>query len=88
MDRHLSEGEVAITYTPKFREYGILVPHVGDLQMISFCPWCAKRLPEILGHEWFERIWALGLEPDSANILEEYLSEAWWRTRREAESSE
>ncbi len=44
------DGETAINYIPKFREYGIDVCDGGSSHLIiNFCPWCGpddENLPE------------------------------------------
>jgi hypothetical protein len=38
-----------IAYTPRFREYGIMIHDGGpSVTLIAFCPWCGARLPESL----------------------------------------
>lgn len=84
MNRHLIEGEVAVRYIGKFREYGILILDGGSsLQEIRFCPWCMCGLPMSLRDEWFEQVDALGLEPDSPDLPERYKTDAWWRVNEE-----
>ena len=57
MKLHLDAGEVAIKYTPRYREYAIRNFVCDELvQIILFCPWCGRRLPRSLRDEWFERV--------------------------------
>lgn len=80
MARHIAEGEVALTYIPKFREFGIKVLDGGEsIQSIHCCPWCGKSLPKSLRDKWFERLDLLGLEPGDPAIPEELCSEVWWQ---------
>lgn len=82
MQTHLTYGEVAIVYLPKFREFGILYFDGGtSKQCIYYCPWCGKKLPESVADEWFETIWNLGLEPDSPDVPKEFLTDEWWKQR-------
>lgn len=79
MTTHINEKEVAITYIPKFREYGIKILDGGSsYQIINYCPWCGKKLPESLRDKWFEELEKMNLEPESPEIPKEYLSEDWW----------
>lgn len=81
MRRHLEEGEVAIVYLPKFREYGIRIEDGGTaFQMIRFCPWCGGMLPSSLRGRWFEELDDLGLEPESPDLPERYRTGAWWQS--------
>jgi hypothetical protein len=82
MARHLAEGEVAITYSPRFREYGIKILDGGSAtQLITYCPWCGGKLPSSLRDEWFEIVEGLGLEAGDPQIPEEMSSAAWWQRR-------
>jgi hypothetical protein len=82
MDSSLREGEVAVHYIPKFREYGIAILDGGSsLMKISFCPWCGKRLPEGLRNDWFERLEHLGQDPWSEDLPAEFRSDAWWKAK-------
>lgn len=79
MTTHLAGEEVAIVYWDKFREYGIRYLDGGtSIQPIHHCPWCGNRLPSSLRDEWFDRIEAMGLEPDDPAIPIELQTNAWW----------
>ena len=80
MQSHLQGGELHLSYTPKFREYGVEYREIfgGGRQVIKHCPWCGKKLPTVLREAWFDELDRLGLEPDG--ILPEGLqTEEWWR---------
>ncbi|MCP5468591.1 MAG: hypothetical protein H7A32_04915 [Deltaproteobacteria bacterium] len=85
MKKHLQEKEVLIDYEPKFREYGIFAsPEKTSVQIISFCPWCGKKLPSSLGDQWFKEIMdELHIDPvhDEEKITQEYKSDSWWKQR-------
>lgn len=82
MTQHLDEGEVAITYWDRFRDYGIKVLDGGSsVQSIYYCPWCGDKLSNSLRDEWFDLIDQLGLEPGDAGIPDEFLSAEWWQRR-------
>jgi hypothetical protein len=62
-----------VTYSPKFREYGIIIHSGGPpgsgsraKSTIRYCPWCGTKLPESLRDRWFDRLDELGLEPEDA----------------------
>ena len=79
MEQHIADDSMAIQYSPKFREYGILYLDGGSsFQIINYCPWCGNRLPESLRSEWFEKIEEMGMEPDDPEIPKELLSDEWW----------
>ena len=84
MAHHLSGGELAVSYTPYLREYGIDYRHKPDsVQIIRFCPWCGKSLPHSLREAWGESLDKIGLfDPfgnDRESVPIEYWSDAWWR---------
>jgi len=79
MKKQVQTSELPIIFIPKFREYGIQYLDGGSaIQLIEYCPWCGKPLPESLRHQWFDAIEKLGLEPDDYNIPSEYISEEWY----------
>ena len=79
MRRFLAEGEVAVRYVNKFREFGVLILDGGSsLQEIRFCPWCGARLPLSLRDRWFDEIESLGFEPDSRNLPARFRTDQWW----------
>jgi hypothetical protein len=72
--------EVPVTYNDRFREYGIRILDGGTATLhIEFCPSCGVSLPSSKRDEWFDRLDALGLEPDG-DLPEEMRSGQWWRT--------
>jgi len=76
----VEEGEVAIRFVKKFREYGILILDGGSSKLrISFCPWCGKKLPESLRDRWFDEMDALGLDPDADDLPEKFTDERWYQ---------
>ncbi|QDV89217.1 hypothetical protein RAS2_02810 [Phycisphaerae bacterium RAS2] len=80
MAKHLREHEVAIVYWDKYRQYGISVLDGGaSIQTIRFCPWCGRQLPDSLRTTWFERLEALGKEPEDDLPLPLQSGE-WWRS--------
>lgn len=82
MQKHLDAGEVAIRYSPKFREYGIAILDGGSAtQDISYCPWCGAALPPSLRDSWFDTLEEMGLEPEDPQIPDELKDDRWWRSR-------
>ena len=80
MESNLREGETAIRYEAKFREYGISVLDGGSSTIqILFCPWCGQKLPGSLRESWFEILESKNLELGDPTIPEDMLSEAWWK---------
>ncbi|MGI9227532.1 MAG: DUF6980 family protein [Gammaproteobacteria bacterium] len=80
MELHLTQDELHIQYIPKFREYGISCKHDGvtGFQLIEYCPWCGKSLPESLRDKWFSELEALGFEPEDPRLPKKYLFDEWW----------
>jgi hypothetical protein len=53
-----------IHYSPRFREYGLLIHDGGtSVSTIRFCPWCGTGPPDSLRDRWFEELEALGIDP-------------------------
>lgn len=73
----ISFVNLELSYFPKFREYGINYSGGESYQVIDFCPWCGKKLPESMRDAWFERLDELGMEPED-DIPVEMRSDAWW----------
>ena len=72
--------DAIVTYVPRFREYGLIVHDGGQSHLvIRYCPWCGSQLPESLRGEWFARIEALGMEPESSDLPVEMRTDAWWQ---------
>ncbi len=79
MKTHLDNGEIAINYIAKFREYGIKYLDGGtSFQQISYCPWCGTKLLESLRDQWLDEIRRKGFEPEQENIPEKYKTDKWW----------
>ena len=84
MERNIREGEVAIKYSPSFREYSILYPESpGSVQLIQYCPWCGTKLPDSLREEWGEALDRLGIYnpyfDDRDKVPRHYWTDEWWR---------
>jgi hypothetical protein len=77
--RVVLDPDSPLEYDERFREFRIVETDGEVGQAIRFCPFCGTELPQNLRSEWFDRIWALGLEVEDTNIPERLLSEAWWR---------
>lgn len=72
--------ENAVEYIDKFDEYGVHVLDGGmSIIVLRFCPWCAARLPRSKRSQWFGRLFARGIDPDSGEVPKEMQSDAWWR---------
>ncbi len=77
-DRH-DCPDALVGYSPKFREYGLLVHDGGSSSvLIRSCPWCGVRLPEPLRDRWFEELAARGIDPGEVEVPVAFRSSAWW----------
>ena len=84
MDFHLNDGDVGVTYSPKFRQYQLDVKDGCAVQVIAFCPWCGTKLPENLWDEWCEIVIdELGFDLLNENIPDKYKTDAWWLSKEE-----
>jgi hypothetical protein len=66
-----------------WNEYRIPVSYDGNAStLISFCPWCAAKLPESRRDLWYKTLYELGYtDPSEQNVPEEFNSDMWWRKR-------
>ena len=68
-----------LDYSPKFREYGLIVHDGGSAcSIIKFCPWCGTQLPDSLRDRWFEEMERRGIDPWEGEIPQEFQSNDWW----------
>lgn len=80
METFITSNELAVIYNNKFREYGIRYTDGGtSYQIINYCPWCGKKLPESLRDKWFDEIESQGFDPDDPNLPKKYLSDEWFK---------
>lgn len=79
MRRAIDEQSMHLGYNAAFREYSIEYVNSASLQTLLFCPFCGARLPGSVRTEWFERVWAMGLEPEDPRVPEAMRSDQWWR---------
>ncbi|MGI8677337.1 MAG: histidine phosphatase family protein [Jatrophihabitans sp.] len=59
-------GAVAVFFTAGLAE------GLTQALMIEHCPFCGATLPPSLRDEWFEKVWAMGLEPDDPRVPARY----------------
>ena len=83
MDFFLGEKKVKISYSPRFREYGIDTSS-GGMQLMKFCPWCNSKLPTSLRDAWFEALENLGIEAElfveKGDVPDQFLTDEWWKS--------
>jgi hypothetical protein len=78
MATHVASGDLHFHFDPKFREYGITYSDDGkSVQLINFCPWCGSKLGASLRSAWFDKLDALGIDPDG-DIPANFTTDEWW----------
>jgi hypothetical protein len=79
MKQAVTEGEVAVVYLAKFREYGIRVLDGGTSYIeLRYCPWCGHELPGSLRDQWFDELERRGIDPAIDDVPPEYSDERWY----------
>ena len=94
MNYALNNSDIALSYSPKYREYFIPVLYKGRtkgnieaLQGILYCPWCKIKLPESTRDEWFNILEKEYLIDDPWSneqeqlIPNEFETDEWWKKR-------
>ena len=81
---HLCEKEKIIVYDPSFRRY-LLRSNYWNTITIYICPWCGKKLPEILADKFFDIIQD-ELEKcvpadEIYKLPAEFQTDEWWKKR-------
>jgi hypothetical protein len=75
----LEDATAPVEYTPTFREFAVVCSPPETQYTFRWCPWCGEELPKSLREEFYEEIWALGLDDDDDPLPAKYRSDAWWR---------
>ena len=77
-----NEGK-AIGYSARFNEYGLICRDRKTMLLISYCPWCGKKLPGSLREKWFDELASLGFTSPlfDEKIPKQYMSEKWWEEK-------
>jgi hypothetical protein len=86
MGRFLENPKMPLKYSPMMREYHIPFTSDSRGETITYCPWCGTKLPESVRDQYFEILWAKGIEPgvdkyNDPTIPTEFKSEEWWKKR-------
>jgi len=88
LEANITGEDSTIVYVPKFREYGLPVHDGGNSFIkISYCPWCSAKLPGSLRNEWFDQLERRGIDSDSPNIPQEFLSDRWYLNLEQSEKT-
>ena len=80
----IQDPRIGIDYDKTFREYGLYTTSDAR-QVIPYCVFCGKKLPQSLSEKWFailEKEYGLN-DPFKKKcvIPEEFKSDAWWKNR-------
>jgi hypothetical protein len=64
-------------------EYRIPITYDGYAStLISFCPWCGRKLRDSKQKLWYDTLYRLGYtDPGEQEIPEEFNSDKWWRDK-------
>jgi hypothetical protein len=68
----------------RFDEYGIIIHDGGhSYLLISYCPWCGKKLPESKRDLWFETLRKLGFDNPVVQVIpEKFKSDKWYKNKK------
>jgi predicted RNA-binding Zn-ribbon protein involved in translation (DUF1610 family) len=72
-----------IEYNEIFDEYSIIIHDGGSSSItIYYCPWCGTKLPVSMRSEWFEKLYALNIDPDDENKIPNEFKSNEWRLKK------
>ncbi len=82
MRLHITESHL-VDYDERFDEYGIYYHEDNvSVQLIQYCPWCGRKLPESRRDDWFEELEQLGYEnPLLCDYIPAAYQSAQWRKK-------
>ncbi|MBX9830706.1 hypothetical protein K2X40_02030 [Candidatus Babeliales bacterium] len=87
MLNELNDPRTPFSYDKILRQYYVICESRICDQLLSYCPWCGKKLPEVLNEEYYDIIYdELKLEPaenvlETKGLPEEFKSDEWWKKR-------
>ncbi len=88
MEYYASNKNSLLEYDPTVRSYRFIIydSKNGTHQMLWYCPWCGRKLPEELDEEWGEILEKeYGIEEPGWKKLEElpeeFRTDEWWKKR-------
>ena len=87
MSNELNDPRTPFAYDKILRSYYVKCEKRGFDQLFIYCPWCGKKLPQILNDEYFRIIYdELHLEPafnvtETPGLPEEFKIDEWWKKR-------
>lgn len=85
MTVHVSSECNGISYSGRFREYGIVrsMPDTSVCTLAVYCPWCGTKLPVSMRGKYFKALASLGLSVDIltplSEVPDEYRDDRWWQ---------
>ena len=87
MDILVNDCKMPLQYDPVFRMYGINLNHSNESQIIGYCGWCGKELPDNLYEVYFNTLEKeYGIKPvfdilNDPNVPKEFKGDEWWKKR-------
>lgn len=87
MDEFVNDERLCVKYNPITREYFIPLKSSCSIQLLFYCPWCSRKLPDDLRRKLFEILEKeYSIEPDinvlrNSSLPQEFKSDAWWKKR-------
>jgi hypothetical protein len=78
METQIENG--LVLYEERYDDYSLLVRDHGEMmvvQQIWYCPWCAKKLPKSMRHQWFHELEAMDIDPFDDPVPERYKTKEW-----------
>ena len=76
----LVAADRAVLYDLVFDEYCLAGQGMTlSAEVLTWCPWCGRRLPPSKRERWFDELAREGLGPDDPDLDERFRTDAWWR---------
>jgi hypothetical protein len=79
--------DAIIDYNEIFDEYWLIIYWTPAVLIISYCPWCWKKLPDSRRDNWFDELEKLWFSDPlfDENIPEKYKTNKWYHSPKEQE---
>ena len=87
MEDFLDDTRIPVQYYSISREYGVSLKGSSAIQLLSYCPWCGKKLPESLRDEYYDilekeyELDSYDINDHPEKIPQEFKSDEWWKKR-------
>lgn len=75
-----------LAYSPKWREYGVIIPNSSTIMLMDYCMFCGKKLPLSLRNKWFDVLEEeyrldVSISNYKKKVPAEFLTDEWWKKR-------